>query len=152
MASAALSSTLAARCPERGVPVVQFNRAQDDPASRAVTSDNAAGGRTLARFLAAGGHRRIAYIAGWAEASTQRDREAGFREGLAAAGQALFARDSGDYSFERAQAGHAADVRRRRSRPDAVFVANDHMAIAAMDVLRHELGLAVPRGRVRGVV
>jgi len=29
-------------------------------------------------------------------------------------------------------------------RPDAVFVANDHMAIAVMDVLRHELGLSVP--------
>ena len=29
-------------------------------------------------------------------------------------------------------------------RPDAVFVANDHMAIAVMDVLRHEMGLSVP--------
>ncbi len=28
--------------------------------------------------------------------------------------------------------------------PDAVFIANDHMAIAAMDVLRHGLGLRVP--------
>ena len=30
-------------------------------------------------------------------------------------------------------------------RPDAVFVANDHMTIAAMDVLRFELGLRVPQ-------
>ena len=28
--------------------------------------------------------------------------------------------------------------------PDAVFVANDHMAMAVMDTLRHELGLNVP--------
>ena len=28
--------------------------------------------------------------------------------------------------------------------PDAVFVANDHMAFAVMDVLRFELGLSVP--------
>ena len=28
--------------------------------------------------------------------------------------------------------------------PDAVFVANDHMAFAVMDVLRFELGLRVP--------
>ena len=28
--------------------------------------------------------------------------------------------------------------------PDAVFVANDHMAFACMDVLRFELGLSVP--------
>jgi DNA-binding LacI/PurR family transcriptional regulator len=29
-------------------------------------------------------------------------------------------------------------------RPDAVFVASDHMAFAVMDTLRHELGLRVP--------
>ena len=28
--------------------------------------------------------------------------------------------------------------------PDAVFVANDHMAFAAMDVLRFEIGLRIP--------
>jgi DNA-binding LacI/PurR family transcriptional regulator len=143
MASAALSSPLAARCAEQGVPVVQFNRAQDDDAFSAVISDNAAGGRMLARFLAAGGHRRIAYIAGWADASTQRDREAGFRAGLAEAGHALYARESGEYSFEGAQAATRRMFGKRR-RPDAVFVANDHMAIATMDVLRTELGLRVP--------
>lgn len=145
MASASLSSTLARRCAERGVPVVQFNRCQDDPAVSTVTSDNAAGGRLLARFLVAGGHGRIAYIAGWAEASTQRDREAGFRQGLADAGRRLYAHDSGDYSFEGAQEAARRMFGDRLRRPDAVFVANDHMAIAAMDVLRFELGLQVPR-------
>ena len=144
MASAALSSTLARHCASRGVPVVQFNRAQDDPSVSAVISDNAAGGRTLARFLAAGGHRRIGYIAGWAGASTQRDREAGFRQGLAEAGQDLFANGAGNYSFAGAQQA-ARRMFGRRQRPDAVFVANDHMAIAAMDVLRFELGLRVPQ-------
>ena len=28
--------------------------------------------------------------------------------------------------------------------PDAVFVANDHMALAVMDTLRYELGLKIP--------
>ena len=30
-------------------------------------------------------------------------------------------------------------------RPDAVFVATDHMAFAVMDILRSELGLSIPR-------
>jgi len=30
------------------------------------------------------------------------------------------------------------------SPPDAVFVANDHMALAVMDTLRFELGLTIP--------
>ena len=29
-------------------------------------------------------------------------------------------------------------------RPDAVFVANDHMAFSVMDVIRFELGLSIP--------
>ena len=29
-------------------------------------------------------------------------------------------------------------------RPDVVFVANDHMALAVMDTLRYELGLKIP--------
>jgi DNA-binding LacI/PurR family transcriptional regulator len=33
----------------------------------------------------------------------------------------------------------------RPDRPDAVFVANDHMAFAVIDVLRDELGLGVPQ-------
>jgi len=32
----------------------------------------------------------------------------------------------------------------RRARPDALFVANDHMAFAVLDVLRNELKLSVP--------
>ncbi len=143
MASASMSSTLARRCDDKGVPVVLFNRAQDDRRVSAVTSDNFEGGRKLARFLVAGGHRRIAYIAGWAGASTQRDREIGFRAGLEGAGRKLFAREAGDYAFATAREA-ALRLFGRRARPDSVFVANDHMAIAVMDVIRHELGLRIP--------
>jgi LacI family transcriptional regulator len=144
MASVAMSSDLAKRCADAGVPVVLFNRSQDDPAFSSVTSDNFLGGRRLGEFLMAGGHRRIGYIAGWEGASTQRDREAGFRAGLAAGGQTLFARGLGHYSFEGARAA-ARDMFGTDERPDAVFVCNDHMAIAAMDVIRYELRLRVPR-------
>ena len=146
LASVAMSSDLVARCAAAGVPVLLFNRRQDDRRFSAVTTDNRGGGRMLAEFLTAGRHQRIAYIAGWEGASTQRDREAGFREGLADAGAALFDRAVGDYRFEGAQAAtrRMFTGKPRSARPDAVFVANDHMAIAAMDVLRYELGLRVP--------
>lgn len=145
MASVAMSSDVAAQCDAAGVPVVLFNRSQDDQRLSAVTSDNLTGGRDVARFLVAGGHERIAYIAGWEGASTNRDREAGFMAGLKEAGIALFDRAVGDYDFERAkQATRSLFDRPAAKRPDAVFVANDHMAIAVMDTLRHELGLRVP--------
>ncbi|RDC71000.1 LacI family DNA-binding transcriptional regulator [Rhodovulum sp. 12E13] len=142
-ASVALSSDLATRCRAAGVPVVLFNRSQDIAGVASVSSDNYRGGAEVARFLLAGGHARIGYIAGWEGASTQRDREAGFRDGLAEGGQGLHARAVGDFHHDRARAAARA-MFSGPDRPDAVFVANDHMAFAVMDVLRFELGLAVP--------
>lgn len=142
-ASVALSSDLAARCQAAGVPVVLFNRTQDDPRLSAVSSDNFSGGQRLAEFLIAGGHKRIAHIAGWEGAATQRDREAGFVHGLAQVGVSLHARAVGDFKYDTA-AQAARDLMTASTPPDAIFVANDHMAIAVMDVLRSELGLCVP--------
>lgn len=141
-ASVALSSDLSARCKAAGVPMVLFNRAQDDPSMSAVTSDNIAGGRKAAEFLLAGGHKKIGYIAGWEGASTQRDREAGFRAGLEEAGVTLHAREVGNFVTE--QTREATRRMFANDPPDAVFVANDHMAISVMDTLRFELGLNVP--------
>lgn len=143
LASVALSSQLATRCRAAGIPVVLFNRSQDGPPLPTVTSDNFSGGREIARFLVAGGHRRIGYIAGWEGASTQRDREAGFRAGLGEAAIEICAREVGNYQFATAQEA-ARRMFAGSDRPDAVFVANDHMAFAAMDVLRFEIGLRIP--------
>lgn len=143
LASVALSSDFAQRCVDAGIPVVLFNRSQDDERLSAITSDNLSGGRKMAEFLVAGEHQRIAYIAGWEGASTQRDREQGFLMGLAAAGHSLYRREVGHFDF--AQAKEA--TRRLFSvppYPDAVFVANDHMAFAVLETLRFELGLRVP--------
>jgi DNA-binding LacI/PurR family transcriptional regulator len=141
-ASVALSSKLADRCHAAGVPVVLFNRTQDDEALSCVTSDNFNGGVKAARFLLAGGHKKLGYIAGWDGASTQRNREFGFIAALQQAGVKLHAREVGDFSMEQASAA----TRRMfaNNPPDAVFVANDHMAFAVMDTLRFELGFNIP--------
>ena len=103
-ASVALSSKLADRCHAAGVPVVLFNRTQDDEALSCVTSDNFNGGVKAARFLLAGGHKKLGYIAGWEGASTQRNREFGFTAALQQAGVKLHAREVGDFSMEQASA------------------------------------------------
>jgi LacI family transcriptional regulator len=144
LASVAMSSDLTQRCEAAGVPVVLFNRLQDDETLSGVASDNVAGGRKLAEFLIDGGHRKIAHIAGWEGASTQRDREQGFLEGLAAAGMTLHSRATGNFHADQAK-GAARQLFDTEDRPDAVFVANDHMAFAVMDVLRYELGLRIPQ-------
>jgi DNA-binding LacI/PurR family transcriptional regulator len=143
-ASVAMTNDLTARCEAAGIPVVLFNRGQADARLSAVTSDNVAGGRRVAEFLLAGGHRRIAHIMGWQGASTGRDRAEGFRAGLAAAGVEPVAVVDGMY--DRTVAERVARAMfAGPDRPDAVFVGNDHMAFAVMDVLRFELGLPVPQ-------
>jgi DNA-binding LacI/PurR family transcriptional regulator len=150
MASTTLSSALANDCINAGIPVVLFNRvAQVGPmggySTSSVTSQNRAGGRQVGELLVRTGHRRIAWLAGSENASTSRDREAGLCDALAAAGLPLHARGVGDYDFAEARRAVLALFRDPDNRPDALFAANDHMAIAALETLRAELGMQVPR-------
>jgi len=143
LASVAMSSNLATRCTSAGIPVILFNRTQDDNRLSSVTSDNFAGGEKAARFLIAGGHERIAYIAGWEGASTQRDREAGFVKELKEHGMSLHAREVGNFVRDEARQA-ARKMFTADEIPDAVFVASDDMSFAVMDVIRFELGLKIP--------
>ena len=142
-ASVSISNDITARCEAAGVPVVLFNRTQDKVAHSAVTSDNFLGGQTAAEFFCAAQHERISYIGGWAGASTQRDREAGFREGLKKAGKNLFSHALGNFSIDTAKVV-TREMFSGSLKPDALFVATDHMAFAVMDVLRSELRLTIP--------
>lgn len=142
-ASVAISNDVTRRCSEAGIPLVMFNRGQPVSGLSSVTSANALGGRNVARFLVAGGHRRIAHISGWQGASTGRDRARGLIEGLTEAGMEPFAMIDGMYKRE-----VAAEAARRlmsdANPPDAIFVGNDHMAFAVMDALR-AMGLRIPQ-------
>ena len=142
-ASVTMTNELTNLCEAAGIPVVMFNRGQDDPRLSEVTSDNLAGGRAVANFLVAGGHERIAHIAGWQEASTGRDRARGFLEALADRGREPVAVVDAKYDRDIA-AALTRELFGGADRPDAVFVGNDHMALAVMDTLRFELGLSVP--------
>ena len=141
-ASVSMSSGLSERCRAAGVPMVLFNRAQDDPNMSAITSDNIEGGKKIAKFLISSGHKKISYIAGWEGASTQRDRESGFISILNHAGLSLHSRKVGNFVFEDSR--EATRSMFFNNPPEAVFVANDHMAFAVMDTLRYELGLKIP--------
>jgi DNA-binding LacI/PurR family transcriptional regulator len=144
MASATLSSDLARECADTGIPVVMFNRYVTTSPASCVICDNIEGGRALADFLVRGGHQRIAFVAGAEDSSTNRDREAGFFKGLAEHGVSIFAKAVGGYTFEGA-AQAARSLLAKKIKPDAIFVANDHMAFAVMDVVRSEFKLRIPQ-------
>ena len=141
-ASVAMSNDLTARCAAMGIPVVMFNRGQDGSGISSVTSANVAGGRRVAEFLLAGGHRRIAHVAGWGGSSTGRDRQRGFLDGLALAGATAAGVIDGMYNREVA-ADAARQMMALSDPPDAIFAGNDHMAFAVMDQLR-QMGARIP--------
>jgi DNA-binding LacI/PurR family transcriptional regulator len=143
LASTSLSSELSEECTAAGIPVVLLNRTTERHETSSVTCNNREGGRIIADFLVAGGHRSFGYIAGLETSSTNRDRFAGFREGLKAHGIDRCVVRTGNYSRTEAEIA-ARQILSLKQRPQAIFVANDHMAVAVMDVARHELGLSIP--------
>jgi DNA-binding LacI/PurR family transcriptional regulator len=143
LASTSLSSELAEECETAGIPVVLFNRTTEKDVASSVTTKNFEGGRLLGEFLIAGGHRTFGYIAGLTNSSTNRDRLAGFREALGRHGIDEIEIRTGNYNRADAEAA-ARELLSLPRRPEAIFVANDHMAVAVMDVARYEFGLSIP--------
>lgn len=143
LASTSLSSELSDECAAAGIPVVLFNRTTGRKTVSSVTTENFEGGQLVGEFLATAGHKRISYIAGLENSSTNRDRFAGFRTALAAHGITKIETRTGNYSRSDAETA-ARELLSLKKRPDAIFVANDHMAVAVMDVARYEFGLSIP--------
>ncbi len=141
IASAQLSSSAADICARHHVPMVMINRVAR-VRSCAVLCHNRAGGRLVGDLLVEAGHRRIAFVAGRPDTSTSEEREAGLLEALAAHGQALHTRREGHYTY---QGGFAAarELLATGQPPDAVFAANDVMALGIIDAVR-QAGLRVP--------
>ena len=142
IASATISSEMARVWTATGRPAVLINRTVPDAGVSTVSCDNQAGAREIADYLVARGHRRLAYVSGKRNTSTNVERERGFRGRLRELGLELFACVAGqEYSYD---SGYAAAIELAPLRPDAVFFANDIMAVGGMDAFRHECGMRVP--------
>jgi DNA-binding LacI/PurR family transcriptional regulator len=143
--SATISSAMARSCAARGIPVLLFNRYVPGSGVHAVSCDNYEGGRTVTRYLIERGHRRLVYVAGKPETSTTMDRERGVNDLLAELGMKLWGREEvAEYTHEQGREAALRLLRGKRRLPDAIFFANDIMAIGGLDAIRGELGLRVP--------
>jgi DNA-binding LacI/PurR family transcriptional regulator len=138
-----VSREMAQRWTDAGRMVLPFSYTLPELNLPSVSCDNEAGGRAIAEFLVQQGHKRPAFVGGHPTSATSIDRGRGFAAGLAAAGVPMHGRlDTGEYTYE---GGYAAALELGRSRPDAIFFADDIMALGGMDALRFALGLKVPQ-------
>lgn len=123
------------------LPAVLLNTGMDLDRQTRFAIDNFGGARTITRHLAkAAGRKRIAFIGGPADHDEAQERLRGYRAGLPAGATELVV--DGDFSEA---AGWSAGRRllQNRPRPDAIFAANDMMAIGCLAALA-EAGLRVP--------
>ncbi|GAA3676477.1 LacI family DNA-binding transcriptional regulator [Arthrobacter ginkgonis] len=130
---------------EKGSPIVLINRVVDRFECDQVTSSNRAGGALVADYLLSHNKTRVAFIGGRQNASTSRDRAAGFLERMREAGHPVPEELSlhGTFSHD-VSAGFMERLLSLPERPQAVFCANDYMAFGALDALRRH-GLSAPR-------
>jgi LacI family transcriptional regulator len=137
---------LAANLPDT-LPIVLLNTHDAGQHCSSLTVDNYGGAAAMVQHLVEIGHRRIMMISGPANNFESEERLRGFRETLA---RLVPDHDPneltvlhGDFTEESGyRAGHQLQTLKRL--PDAVFAANDMMAIGCLFALG-EAGLQVPR-------
>jgi LacI family transcriptional regulator len=109
-----------------------------------VLIDNVRGGRMAVEYLIGKGYHKIAFVGGPTDTSSNEERFHGYTEALEAAG--IEARPAyivgGDFKRE---SGYQATkgLLQLESRPDAIFAANDLLALGAIQAIR-EQGLRLP--------
>jgi LacI family transcriptional regulator len=136
------------RLRQRGIPAVLVDRSSGDASFSSVSVDDLAGGRLAVEHLIAQGRRRIAFVGGPMQIRQVSDRLAGAR--LAASAHPDVSLEVLEIEALSVLAGRAAGVgiaeRPAAERPDAVFAANDLVAMGVLQALMMQGGgVEVPR-------
>ena len=125
------------------LPAVLINTQLADAAYPVLSIDNFGGATAMVRHLAEAGHRRIAFICGPEDNFDARERLRGYRNALAEYLPAAEALElPGDFDES---SGYEAGklILTKTPRPDAVFAANDMMALGCLYAF-NEAGVKVP--------
>jgi LacI family transcriptional regulator len=124
------------------LPAVLLNSGARRPSQRVFAVDNFGGAREMTEHLVRSGRRRIAFLGGPQANFEARERERGYRAGLGHGDKPWVL--EGDFSEA---GGHRAAAALLAlpvvDRPDAVFAANDIMAIGLLGALQ-AAGVRVP--------
>ena len=142
LTAATLSSKMAEECERWGRPVTMINRYVPGVYASWFCCANYEGGKMVARLLLDSKHQRPAFLAGSEDTTTSIDRERGFMEILNQE-KVKALREVGEYTYQDAYDA-ALRLLDRAEPADAIFCANDIMALGVMDAAKNGLGLKVP--------
>lgn len=135
-----------ARLQAGGVPVVLVDHEDDEQTFGSVSVDDVEGGYLAASHLLSSGRRRIAFIGGAGTIRQVADRLEGARRAVAEAeGATLEVLEMSALSvLQGREAGERLRARPAGERPDAVFAANDLLAVGALQAFTLMSDLRVP--------
>ncbi|MCS6555265.1 LacI family DNA-binding transcriptional regulator [Curtobacterium flaccumfaciens] len=134
-----------ARLRDQGTAVVLVDRRADDEHFASVSVDDIAGGRIAVEHLAAIDRTHIAFVGGPFGIRQVADRHAGALAAAQAAGLRLEALPTTSLSvLEGRRIGEAIQARPAAERPDAVFAANDLLAVGLEQAFIMRGTIAVP--------
>ena len=128
------------------VPVVSFNTSVSNAWLSSICSDNVGAGRLMADHLLSRGGHEFGFIAGPSSSQASQDRLRGFRDRLLEADIARVHVVEATYEYDGGRRAALAllDGIGGGVAPDALFCANDLMAMGAIDALRSCRQLRVP--------
>jgi LacI family transcriptional regulator len=134
------------RMRDRGIPSVLVDRVSKDMSFSSISVDDVAGGALAVAHLIETGRRRIAFVGGPAEIRQVSDRLRGARQAAAAHPDVTVeAIATAALTVQEGRlAGQALADRTPDSRPDAIFAANDLLAIGLLQTLFVQGGIAIP--------
>ncbi len=126
------------------IPLIVLDRKLEGLKTPLVMSDNLEGGEVATRYLINLGRKRIAFISGRSDVSVSQDRMKGYLKALK--DNSIPFNESmileGDFSFTGGYEA-ASKIAENGLEVDAIFAANDFMALGAIDSLRR-VGIKVP--------
>ena len=130
----------------RGIPTVLVDRPTTDERFSSVAVDDVAGGYLAARHLLDSGRRRLAFVGGPKDLRQVADRVAGAEKAVAETeGASLeYIETDGLTVLQGRKVGEAIRERSRDALPDALFAANDLVAMGLLQALSMLGTLSVP--------
>lgn len=129
-----------------GTPVILVDREAEEGLLPSVSVDDVEGGRLAAEHLLSAGRRRLAFIGGPRSVQQVADRLRGVEEAVAAhPGVTLeIFEQSALTVLQGRAAGESIAARSSDARPDAVFAANDLLAVGLLQAFSFGSGIRVP--------
>ncbi|PKI21266.1 LacI family transcriptional regulator [Staphylococcus succinus] len=136
-----LSSEMVKKLKNANIPVILFNREDEDLQCNSVSSDNIYASQSIAQYFYDKKFKKILYVSGKKNTSTNRDRFYGFNSFFEQKNQKIDVIES-DFTFESAYQ-LTLEYLKDGNHPNAIFGANDITALGVLEAVK-EMKLNIP--------